>query len=663
MNWANELCDLYEKNRMRAGRMEYKIIPKKRGEERVPIILLPPFHTTVIANITVTIDGEGNFRDAKKVEGDDRLTIIPVTEKSASRTMGKDPHPFCDNVKYLAGDYSVYTEEEPEKAAEYHKLYMDALKQWHCSEYSHKKVDALYAYLKKGCLLHDLVQAGVLILDADGRLSDAVKFQTVTQDKAFVRFRILQALDGSMKGGDLAEAAGKCPPECWIDQTLQESYVGYYRSRMKERGLCYLSGQQEQITYLHAKKIRNEGDGAKLISANDSLNFTYRGRFENKEQAFAIGVETSQKLHNALKWIIRRQGCHFDSLCVVTWESDLHPMPKWELDTDAICAEYEEEGWGDGEESEELTGTDGNPDGAERFRKALMGYGRNLELLSRMVLLVFDAATPGRLAMMESKMLESSRYLENIKLWHGGCEWLHVKYKDKTSYHYMGMAGVRDIAELLYGTEQNGMLTLGGKNRMYAEVMKRLLPCIWDRRAVPSDLVRLAVQKASSPVSYEKRYNWERVLSLACSLVKKQLFDNNPKEEWSLALNEANKDRSYLYGRLLAVADRIEYMTYDKEHDSARETNAKRYMNVFSQRPFETWRIIEENIRAYYPKLKDRDERIHCQNLLDEIMNLFEEDSFQDNSKLDGLYLLGFHSQSYALRQWKTKEREEDENE
>ena len=67
------------------------------------------------------------------------------------------------------------------------------------------------------------------------------------------------------------------------------------------------------------KKIRNEGDGAKLISSNDSQNFTYRGRFVSKEEAFAVGNETSQKIHNALKWIIRKQGTFFDTLAVVTW--------------------------------------------------------------------------------------------------------------------------------------------------------------------------------------------------------------------------------------------------------------------------------------------------------------------------------------------------------
>ena len=60
-----------------------------------------------------------------------------------------------------------------------------------------------------------------------------------------------------------------------------------------------------------------------------------------------------------------------------------------------------------------------------------------------------------------------------------------------------------------------------------------------------------------------------------------------------MALDKSAKDRSYLYGRLLAVADRIEYMTYDAK-DNGRITKRKRYMSTFSQRLYETWKVIEE---------------------------------------------------------------------
>ena len=94
MSWVEELIDVYEKNSERVGRMEYKVYRTKNGEEKIPYVLLPPFHTTVAAQITVVIDEDGNFINAVPVENDEKLTIIPVTEKSGSRTAGKEPHPF-----------------------------------------------------------------------------------------------------------------------------------------------------------------------------------------------------------------------------------------------------------------------------------------------------------------------------------------------------------------------------------------------------------------------------------------------------------------------------------------------------------------------------------------------------------------------------------------
>lgn len=150
-----------------------------------------------------------------------------------------------------------------------------------------------------------------------------------------------------------------------------------------------------------------------------------------------------------------------------------------------------------------------------------------------------------------------------------------------------------------------------------------------------------------------------RVLTLACSFVKKDKKDRY-KEEWNVALDKKETDRNYLYGRLLAVADRIEYLTYD-EKDNGRVTNAKRYMSTFSQRPYETWKVIEENIRPYLNKL-DIAKRTFYENLLHEIDELFDKNTFTDNSRLEGLYLLGFHNQAYDLKLKKEKSEEKEES-
>ena len=647
MSYVNELIDLYNKNQDKIGVIEY------RGD--IPYVLLPPFHTTVTAQITVTIDQNGNFMRAELVAQDDKMTIIPVTEKSGSRTAGKEPHPLCDNLRYLAGDYKDYYKDD----GVCNELYMSQIEKWEKSTYSHEKVKAIYLYLKKATLIKDLVEQKIIKLNDNNQIDDKENMEGIVQTKAFVRFIIRSTGENLYR---------EIPDECWKDRTLQDCYIKYVRSQEREKGMCYLTGNMESISYLHSKKIRNEGDGAKLISANDSQNFTYRGRFANREEAVAVGSETSQIVHNTLKWIIRKQGAFFDTMTIVTWESDQLSMPKWNMDTESIITEYENEqeendwdSWDD-DWSEEEEVSDGNPITAEKFYKALNGYGKKVDNTSNMILLAFDAATPGRLAMIENVTLDTARYLKNIEKWHNDCNWIHEKWKDGKRIQFWGMVGVRDIADILFGIENKGKLSIvdGNGKKLYAEVAKRLLPCIWYGSNIPYDYVNLAVVKASNPLTYKERKNWERVLTLACSMVKKNEKDRN-KEEWNVALDKSAKDRSYLYGRLLAVADRIEYMTYDAK-DNGRITNAQRSMSTFSQRPYETWKVIEENIQPYLAKL-DVVKRKYYENLLSEICNLFDIDKFKENKKLDGLYLLGFHSQEYDLRFKKENSEEKKEEE
>lgn len=101
--------------------------------------------------------------------------------------------------------------------------------------------------------------------------------------------------------------------------------------------------------------------------------------------------------------------------------------------------------------------------------------------------------------------------------------------------------------------------------------------------------------------------------------------------------------------------------TYD-ESDRARITNAKRYMIPFHNDLLKSWKVIEENIQPYLNKLGIAERRFY-ENLLNDICDLFDVESFSDNSRLDGLYLLGFHSQAYDLKLKKENSKEKEEEE
>ena len=642
MNWVNALCDLYEKNEMLAGKYQYSDDDKQN-----PLVLLPLSHTTVLAQIEVTLDKHGNFLRARSLSKEEAYTLIPVTEDSAIRTSGVVSHPLMDNLQYIAGDYDNFAQKKVDKkdnAVTYRERfdeYIRKLAEWCSSDYAHPKAETILAYLKKEMLIGDLVQEKVLLINEDGTLQSDKKIQEVLQEKSFVRFRIET---GEMP--DINDETGRFASEIWLDTTLQKSYVEYNQSQSADTDLCYLTGKIGRTTGSYSKKIRHEGDGTKLLSSNDSDGYTFRGRFHNSGEAFSIGYEASQKAQSALKWIIRKQGYRRDGLCVVTWESDLKPYVSVFDDSADVVMNTQDELFDDSDDKMSAKERDTNPITAKQFNTALNGYLKSVENTSNMMVMALDAATPGRLAMTYFNRLPSAHYLDNIKFWHGSCCWKHVKFVNKRRISFEGMASLNDIALALYGTEQNSFLKLktdpDGKAPMLVSAFQRLTPCMLERKRIPRDLERLAVLRASNPLAFE-RYNWLKILSIACSLVKKSKSDWK-EEEWNMALQHDCKDRSYLYGRLLAVADLAEKTTYDKDDKNKRVTNAMRYMNVFSRRPFRTWQIIEERLKPYFSKLIGGN-RVYFEKLFNEIHEKFTTEVYMDDSALDGLYLLGYHSQ------------------
>lgn len=641
MNWVNALCNLYEKNENLAGKFQAW---GKEGKKQ--LILLPLSHTTVLAQIEVSLNGQGDFLRARSLSKEEALTIIPVSEESSIRTSGPFPHPLMDSLQYIAGDYDAFNRMELDKKGiivSYQGRYNDYisnLENWCSSDFAHPKARVVLAYLIKAQLLQNLVEEKVLLTDNDGYLTED-KINGIAQGKAFVRFRV-----ETEEVPDLSDETGRFSPEIWKDTTLHKCYCDYLRSQPVEEMLCYLTGDIDRITVSYPKKIRNEGDGTKLISSNDKNGYTFRGRFRDSKEAFSIGYEASQKAHNALKWIIRRQGYLRDGLCVVAWESDLNPYVSIFYDAADIVAHAHDELHNDDFNDTSPVQQDTNHITAAQFNKALDGYLCNIGNTSNMAIIALDAVSmKGRLAITYYNRMPYAYYTENIAFWHKSCCWKHAKFVNKQLILFDGMASLNDIALALYGTEQDKFLKLktdtNGKAPMLVSTFQRLVPCMLEHKRIPKDMVRLAVLRASTPLAYED-YNWRKILTIACSLVKKAKYDWKG-EIWDMALQHDCTKRSYLYGRLLAIADLVEEATYTEE-EKKRETNAMRYMSAFSRRPFRTWQLIEEKLLPYFNKLS-YSYKVYFKKLLNEIQDKFIPETFADDTALDGLYLLGYHSQ------------------
>ncbi len=603
MSWTDELYKIYEYN------------SDREFDENEPV-MLPVAHSTANAQIEITIDLDGNFKGAKAVEKSDAVTVIPATEDSATRSSGICAMPFADKLIYTAGDYSNYAEGKKADNSGHFTNYMNQLRRWMAGEYTHPFVRALYMYLDKKCLISDLVSAGVIKIDeVSGKFKEKEKIAGIAQEDSFVRI-IIFTNDSVVK--------------TWKDRSLQESFISFNSSLMGEKQLCYASGEYVSPTYKHPSKIRNSGDKAKIISTNDESGFTYRGRFADKEQAVSIGYDYSQKIHKALQWLIEKQGKNIDSLTVIVWASAMQDIP------DSSDSFIDDSGFDDfpDEKTADIPST--MPMYMDMLNKRIFGAREKLEPNTKVMIMGLDAATTGRINISMYSELESSQYLRNIEKWHTETAWL--RFYGKSKKKIINSFSVYDIIRYAFGTEQGKFVDCDKK--LMRDNILRLLSCITNGAKLPSDIVHALYQKASNPLAYENNYNHRSVLETACGMIRKHIIDG--KGDVSMAYDPNITDRSYLYGCLLAIADKAESESFDEQERNVRVTNARRYWNAFSQRPFMTWRIIEERLRPYLNKLGKA--QVKYIKWINEITSKMDAAAFADNSRLEPMYLLGYHN-------------------
>jgi len=624
MNYLDALCTTYDRYSSRAGEEEIKVIK----DREISYMLLPISHTTQTAHIEVLVTENGEFYDAEVIPKVN--TVLPFTEDSGSRagkTARLKPHVLHDKLVSVAGDYDTYTGEQKSDS---YDAYIVQLEKWCQSEYSHPLVNSIYQYVKKKTLIKDLVGSQVLHVGTDNLLlekwtskeekPEIFKQITGNQTAAFVRFSV--------------HIPGKVTTPIWKNKEVFSAYQNYYATLLKENTLCYVLGKELPLTSQHPNKIRNSGDMAKLISSNDNSGFTFRGRFTEANQVASISYEASQKAHNALKWLIERQGRTIDGCVFLTWGLDdleVDSLVENPIQTKKTMIIFDEE-------SQEEIQTMHNL--AQSYGNLLAGYKASTEIRNgkKIYIMTLDAATPGRLAVLYYRCFDVEEYFGKLQKWHEDAEWYqsYYNFKRKKWENFIGAPSLEIIAKLAYGPRPSDVLIKG--------TIERLLPSILDQRVVPADIVRSIIQRASNPVAFET-FEWEQVLQVACSLVKKQNVEKGIYH--TMTLNRQNTNRNYLYGRLLAVADVFERNAINAVNEKeTRATNAIRYMNAFMNQPYRTWMTIHESLQPYLERAGSKAN--YTQRELAEIMRLFEEGEY-NNQQLNGDYLLGYYNQRQAL--------------
>ena len=558
-------------------------------------MLAPISHIVKNAEIEITISNDGNFLRSEFKNNE--KTIIPATIESANRT-SKIPHPLCDQLQYVAScGYDKFD------------AYVELLSGWADSEFSHPKVQAVLKYVKNGTIINDLLKSGVITDDKD------------KYEKYLVRWRIIPAPDGTSEN-------------CWEDISLFQSFIKFYTKlcAQTKQDICMVTGKRDMICQAHIKGIVSINGNAKLLSANDNSNFTYRGRFSNSQEAYNVGYTASQKAHNALRWLTANEGVRIGGRTFICWNPEGKSVP-----ANTIFGLPNEETF-DYEQYK------------KQLHKTLHGYEQALQKTDDIIIASFDAATTGRLSVTYYNELKSSDFFRRVEHWYETMCWL-------SQYNNAFSPSIERIIKCAFGVPRENFIDID--ERMSSEHVQRLLHCIVDKMPIPEDIVRALVSKSSNLLIYKNK-NREYLLSTTCAVLRKYKNDKLNKEEYTLSLDTTKTDRSYLFGRLLAIAENVERSTYDK--GEKRETNAIRMQSVFNQRPLYAWRIIEESLNPYYARLSPG-LRIHYKNIIGEITGrLPPVDNPELGKKLADTYLLGYYHQRSALYEKKETKIEEDLN-
>ncbi len=636
MSWIHKLYETYEQC---ADAPQFSSKPP-----------LPVCHTNQQAHIEISIDNEGNFRRARVItDKDDQQTLVPCTEASGGRS-GIKPvnHPLCDKLQYVAGDFLRFggevTSGFARRPEEPHEAYWEMLKSWcESPQGGHPKLTAILKYVEKRSIIADLLNEQILYSDTPFEAKNPLgKLLKTWKDNKRDTPPIFKAMPGQQSPENAfirwkVECPGDPQTLTGQDQNLIDSWIAYYDSMRTSRGLCMVTGEEVILAEQHPAKIRHGADKAKIISSNDNSVYTFRGRFADSDQACGVGLEVTQKAHNALRWLIARQGFRNGDQVFVAWAVSGENVPDpWRNSSELFGL--------DADETEKTTRiqSDAGEAFAHRLNAFIAGYQKKLGSTNDIVIIGLDSATPGRMALTYYRELTGSDFLARVQAWHEAFAW-HQEYSKRIKF--VGAPSPDEIAKAVHGS-------LKGKTskKLHKATVERLLSCIIDGQVLPRDLIESIMHRTCNR-SGLKAGEFEKFLGIACALFRGYYFK---ERGYKMVLETDRTTRDYLYGCLLAIAENIENFALKNTNtgEKNRDTTASKLMQRFSDRPYSTWKNIELALNPYKSRLRSSEKFagfLHKRDkLLDEVVCALGN-NFTDDTALTGEFLLGYHCQRKKL--------------
>ena len=646
MDFFTSLFKAYEKAE------EIGLVDQQKGTNEP--VLLPIYHDNkVIKNndvyIEILLDKEGNFYKSRTFAVDENV-IFPVTYESSNRTSTKiAPHPIVDSWYYVM---------HSEVILEKQKKYLKNLDYW-ISQTENKKVENFLQIIRNFVAKPeavDLVLASTFgsdyqiekeCIDKNGKfcvgtLTYGEKNKKIAIKDIKLTFTIIK-FEGFK---NISVSNFKDLHRDFINLVQKNNSV--------DIGRCNISGKEERIIKYH-RSPKGQFKRAKLISQNKTI--AYIGdRFPTEDEStdiIKIGYETSEKIHLMIKYLMENKNSSTwlgSSQYLINWFSDDLSN---ESHLDIVDPVYNDLFEDDKEES-----WDFNKPNEENW-KICSSFIKGLKLFSddaTYCVAILNKTNDGRIAIKYFRQLQVSKLLENLKEWQKHYSW---EPNNNLTDYKLRTPTLNDIIKTAYGVDRDGNLRLDNDS-FRSDQYQQLVTALIDGQKIPSSIVK----KIEHNIKQRQKYPdcWEQVQQVSLAVLHKQY-----RREFTPMLDHEERDRSYLFGRLLAIYELIEKVHNLSKNPKlakkdVRVTNAERYWTAYSNQPATIMKVLDGKIRYCIDYLKTNEAGYwkKLDNEMQEIVQLLSpimmDKSF--NQPLDYKFIFGYYAEKkyYYTKQGKKSE-------
>ena len=568
MDFFTSLLKAYEKAE------EIGLVDQQNGDNPV---LLPLYHTSLKSNgknvVLVKLDQDGSFYKAEFMS-DNQTIIFPVTSNSVARSGSNPaPHPLVDKFSYYISEVSQSQYDD------FHKQ----LASWiaYCEE---GKVKDFLMKIQQFILQTDFLSSILQSLYGDHYQREGLKItysdsdgknKTVDLSAYFLEFSIVQF-------------HGFKDESVTSYKALHQSFISFITANRDNLGTCNISGRMEQITNKHRGLMGN----AKIISVSNKGE-AYKGRFKEREDVFSVGYETSEKIHLMIKYLLENNNSSTwleSSQYLINWFSDdLANESQLDIVKPAFNDLFED----DEDEKDShvfIKPNEENKNIGSSFIKGQKLFGND----ATYYVAILNKTSNGRIALKYFRQVQVSQLLKNLETWQENYSW---ETKTKSGNYKLRTPTFNEIINAAYGIDRERYLELDNDS-FKSDQYQQLVTALIDGRSIPNTIVKKLEDNIKQRQKYSK--HWYQVQQVSLSVLQKQYG-----REFTPMLDHQETDRSYLFGRLLAIYELFEAQRYALDSSSQeRITNAERYWNAYTGQPAKMMNHLENKIKPYEEVLK-----------------------------------------------------------